>query len=229
MLLSKVSSDFLFDMIVHMAESKDWKKWHTLYDNNESGQAKRLRLVQESIGDSLPNSLKEEYQIIDICSGDGRDLLDVLAHYPHKDRTQSYLVELDEKLAKESRERASDKGLRNVIVFNGDASFLNVYKNIPPADLLLLCGVFGNISDTDIRTTIELLPQLSKKGTKIIWTRHLRQPHAVRIIQNLFIASNFSEIDFKITDDRSYAIATYEFVGSPKPLNEDAQLFTFIK
>jgi hypothetical protein len=212
-----------------MSDGKDWKKWHTLYDDNDSGLAKRLRLVQESISDSLPNTIEDRFQIIDICSGDGRDLLDVLAHYPVKEQVYSYLVELDERLAEESKNTANEKGLPNVAVINGDASALRTYVSVPRADLILLCGVFGNISSADIQNTIETLPQLSKQGTKVIWTRHLRQPETIPIIQNLFIANNFSKVDFKTTDDRSYVIATYEFHGSPEPPESNTRLFTFIK
>jgi hypothetical protein len=212
-----------------MSESKDWKKWHTLYNDSNSGLAKRLRKVQDSISDSLPDKIEDMFQITDICSGDGRDLLDVLAHYPAKDKVYSYLVELDVRLAEESRHTANENGLRNVTVINADASLLSTYASVSRADLILLCGVFGNISNDDIRNTIEALPQLAKQGTKVIWTRHLRQPEAVPVIQNLFITNGFSEVGFRTTDDQSYAIATYEFHGSPEPLENNAKLFTFIK
>lgn len=212
-----------------MNERKDWQKWHTLYDDSESGLAKRLRLVQEAIGNSLPKKPEDKYQIIDICSGDGRDLLEVLAHYPNNDNIHSYLVEIDDKLARESERTASDKGLQNVTVMNGDASSLRTYKNVTPADLILLCGIFGNISNDDIRNTIESLAQLSKQGTRVVWTRHLRSPEVVPMIRHSFIANDFKEVDYKTTSDDSYAIGIYEFYGLPQRLNDDIRLFTFTK
>ena len=212
-----------------MNESKDWKKWHALYNDSNSGLAKRLRIVRDSISNSLPDIAEDRFQIIDICSGDGRDLLDVLTHYPAKDRVHSYLVELDERLAEESKRTAKELNLRNVTIVNGDASLLSIYENVPRADLVLLCGVFGNISGDDIRNTIEALPQISKQGTKVIWTRHLRQPEVVPVIQNLFVANGFSEVSVKTTDDHSYVIAMYEFQGSLEPLDSNTKLFTFIK
>ena len=212
-----------------MSESKDWKKWHTLYNDGESGLAKRLRIVQESISDCLPDAIEERFQIIDICSGDGRDLLDVLDRYPVKDSVHSFLVELDTRLANESGHTASEKNLQNVTVVNGDASLLSIYKDVSRADLILLCGVFGNISNDDIQNTIEALPQISKQGAKVIWTRHLRQPEVMPTIQDLFRTSGFIEVNIKTTDDQSYVIATYEFKGSPMPLKNDTRLFAFIK
>ena len=212
-----------------MNESKDWKNWHTLYNNSDSGLAKRLRIVQDSISNSLPDTIEDRFQIIDICSGDGRDLLDILAHYPAKDQVDSYLVELDERLAEESRRTAKEMSLRNVTIMNGDASLLSTYENVPRADLILLCGVFGNISSDDIQNTIEALSQISKQGTKVIWTRHLRQPEVVPVIQNLFVANGFSEVSVRTTDDQSYVIAMYEFQGPLEPLDSNTKLFTFIK
>lgn len=216
-----------YDM--YMSESKDWKKWHTLYNDSDSGLAKRLRLVQESISVSLPDTIEDRFQIIDICSGDGRDLLDALIHYPARAQVYSYLVELDERLAEKSEHTASEVSLQNVTVINGDASLLSTYEDIPRADLILLCGVFGNISDDDIQNTIEALPQLCKQGTKVIWTRHLRQAEAVPVIRSLFITNGFSEVDFKTTEDQSYVVATYEFQESPAQLEGNTRLFTFIK
>jgi hypothetical protein len=45
-----------------------------------------------------------------------------------------------------------------------------------PADLILLCGVFGNISQGDIANTINHLPQLSAEHATVIWTRHRHPP-----------------------------------------------------
>ena len=213
-----------------MNSGKDWKKWHTLYDDDQSGLAKRLRLVQDAIANSLPNDvLIDNYQIIDICAGDGRDLIEVLAHYPEKDHVHSLLVEIDERLATSSEKAASNANIQNVTVYTGDASVLATYRNVAAADLILLCGIFGNISNEDIEKTIKSLAQLSKQGTRVIWTRHLRQPSVVPEIRNYFINHNFKELDYKTTADQSYAVVTCEFHGSPQPLNHKTKMFTFIK
>ncbi|MNQ86568.1 hypothetical protein D3C85_1017660 [compost metagenome] len=152
----------------------------------------------------------------------------MLAHYPNNDNVHSYLVEIDAKLARESERTASDKGLQNVTVVNGDASLLRIYSDVIPADLILLCGIFGNITNEDILNTIESLAQLSKQGTRVVWTRNLRHPEVVPMIRHSFIANDFKEVDYRTTSDDLYAIGIYEFQGLPQRLN-DARLFKFVK
>jgi hypothetical protein len=40
-----------------------------------------------------------------------------------------------------------------------------------PADVLLLCGIFGNVSDGDIRRTVQAVPALCRAGATVIWAR----------------------------------------------------------
>jgi hypothetical protein len=132
-------------------------------------------------------------------------------------------------LAQESEHAASGKGLQNVTELNGDASLLRTYRDVIPADLILLCGIFGNISNEDIQNIINSLAQLSKQGTRVIWTRNLRNPDIVPAIRDLFSTNDFREVDFRTTSDGSYAIGIYELKGLPQRLNDDARLFTFVK
>jgi hypothetical protein len=40
-----------------------------------------------------------------------------------------------------------------------------------PVDLLLLCGIFGNVPERDIRRTIAAVPAMLAPGGRVIWTR----------------------------------------------------------
>ncbi|MNR04651.1 hypothetical protein D3C85_1206300 [compost metagenome] len=153
----------------------------------------------------------------------------MLAHYPNSDNIHSYLVEIDERLVQECKHTVSDRGLQNVTVVKGDASLLRTYRDVIPADLILLCGIFGNIANEDILNTIESLAQLSKQGTRVVWTRNLRDPKVVPMIRHSFTANDFKEVDYRTTSDDSYAIGIYEFYGLSQRLKDDIQLFTFIK
>jgi hypothetical protein len=75
------------------------------------------------------------------------------------------LVELDEHNALLARRAA--KGLGEVEVVAADASMTDAYEGAVPADLVLLCGVFGNTSAQDIANTVSHLPRLcaSQGGT----------------------------------------------------------------
>jgi len=57
--------------------------------------------------------------------------------------------------------RIEPAGLTGVEVRCADAGDLEAYAGTVPADLVLLAGVLGNISDADVRATIAALPALA--------------------------------------------------------------------
>ena len=69
------------------------------------------------------------------------------------------LVELDPDLAERGRSRAA-KISPTIEVVTGDASMTSSYAEAVPADIVLACGIFGNITDDDIENTVEHLPSL---------------------------------------------------------------------
>ena len=208
---------------------KDWNLWHKHYDKTNSDLALRLRVVQEQINEILPEKLENNYQIIDICAGDGRDLIPVLAKYPNSRLVNSFLVEIDKELSDKSKDLATHENVTNISFVASDASLSAVYIDDIPADLILLCGVFGNISDTDVEKTISNLSMFCKSGTKLIWTRNRREPDATPRIRKLLIDNDFSELVFIAPDNNTYAVGVNEFKGTPKPFDKLTKLFTFIR
>ena len=64
-----------------------------------------------------------------------------------------------------------------VEVVCGDASTTSAYAGAVPADLVLVCGIFGNISDDDIHRTVEIAAErCARRARPSIWTRHRRPP-----------------------------------------------------
>jgi hypothetical protein len=61
-------------------------------------------------------------------------------------------------------------------VGQGDAALTDAYEGAVVADLLLLCGVFGNVTDEDVETTASNASRLCAPGAVVIWTRHRRPP-----------------------------------------------------
>jgi hypothetical protein len=84
------------------------------------------------------------------------------------------LVELDEHNVLLARRAAQDAGLDGVQIVGGDASLTDAYVGAVPADLVLVCGVFGNISAQDIQHTITTLPQLCAADATVIWDKELQ-------------------------------------------------------
>ncbi len=219
----------LFCYYLSMTTKKDWAEWHKNYNDSDSDLAKRLTSVQQEINNSLPDNLVNTYQVIDMCAGDGRDLIPVLAAYRHKRLVQALLVEIDQHLMNEARQAAEKANLSNIKFEVGDASIATQYEHAIPADLIMLCGVFGNISMEDVKNTINALPGFSKRGTRILWTRNRRQPDATPYIRRLFREAGFTEISFSAPAGTVYGVGLCEYNGPRIEFDSKSKLFSFIR
>jgi hypothetical protein len=77
-----------------------------------------------------------------------------------------------------ARRAAAGQGLPGVEVRQADAGLVVGLADVLPADVLLLCGIFGNVSDRDIQRTVQAASALCRAGPTVIWTRHRRPPAA---------------------------------------------------
>ena len=80
------------------------------------------------------------------------------------------LVELDPRLAAR-RQAEVGSPPRAWTYDDGDAGDVSTYADVLPVDLLLLCGIFGNISVEDIERTVAAVPMMLADGGTVIWTR----------------------------------------------------------
>lgn len=172
---------------------------------------------------------RSQARAISVCAGEGRDLLDVLAERPDRAAIAARLVELDPVLAERAREAAVAHGLERVEVVRRDAGVTDAYAGAAPADLVLLCGIFGNVADADVRRTIAALPQLCAAGATVIWTRHRRAPDLTPRIRAWFAEHGFSERAFESPGPDAWSVGVQEFIGRPVPLAPGERLFTFVR
>jgi hypothetical protein len=207
--------------------SRDWAAWHDPYDQPGSSLHRRLALVQQRIRDALDSVPPGPISVISLCAGQGRDLLGVLPDHPRRDDVAARLVELDERNVAYARQLASRSGLRNIDVVQGDASVAGTYAGAIPADLVLVCGVFGNTSLDDIRNTVEHLPRLCRPGATVIWTRHRRPPDATVAIRRWFVEAGFVEVAFDEQDGFLFGVGTTRLRRDTLPFVEDLRLFDF--
>ncbi|MEV6701561.1 class I SAM-dependent methyltransferase [Streptomyces sp. NPDC051453] len=205
----------------------DWSTWHDQYDSADSWMARRLRTVQAQIHAALSKAPAGGLKAISICAGEGRDLLDVLADHPRSDDVQARLVELDPRNTAAALERIGRAGLCQVEVVTGDAALIDRYEDVAPADLVLVCGVFGNITEADIERTIGACSQLCKTGGTIIWTRHRAAPDRVPLICEWFHVQGF-ELQWLSPVDAGFGVGVHRFVGTPQPLRRGTRLFEFV-
>ncbi|WP_189932912.1 class I SAM-dependent methyltransferase family protein [Streptomyces sulfonofaciens] len=205
----------------------DWESWHGKYDDPASPMTRRLRVVQERIRLALDAAPKGPLRAVSICAGQGRDLVGVLAEHPRGPDVTARLVELDARNAAVAAESARAAGLDRVEVVTGDAARTDHYRGLVPADLVLLCGLFGNISDADVERTIGYTTQLCAPGGRTIWTRHRRAPDLVPRICAWFRAHGH-EPEFVSEPDAGFGVGVHRFTGVPAPLEEGARMFSFI-
>ena len=145
---------------------RDYVKWHDAYDDPASDMSWRLRQVQAYIRSTL-DQIQGQLTVLSLCAGDGRDVLQVLVQRDDSARIHATLIELHPVLAQRAREFAAQSGLANVTVRAIDAGNTTAYAGSVPAHLVIMMGIFGNISDDDIRRTIQTAPQLCQPGAVI--------------------------------------------------------------
>jgi hypothetical protein len=211
-----------------MAELRDYELWHRSYDDPNSGHSWRLREVQRAIGAALDRGAT---RVLSSCAGDGRDVLGVLAARPDRDRVTATLVELLPALTERARDQVAEAGLSGIDVRTADAGQTDAYVGAVPADLVLLVGIFGNISSADIERTIRAAPQLCSPGATLLWTRGRRHPTDMNdVIRGWFAETGFTELDYLTFDGDSYpTLGVQRFDGAPQPLVPGQPLFTFIR
>lgn len=206
----------------------DWTAWHEAYARRGSGLGDRLAVVRSHIDRCLAATSPEPVRVVSACAGDGRDLLGVLAGRSDADRVTALLVEYDTGLAARARQAAQALTAR-VNVQQADAAQSDVYAGAVPADLVLFCGIFGNISDADVQATVEAAPQLCAPGAEVIWTRHRRDPDLTPSIRRWFGAAGFEEVDFVVPDDDLWSVGVHRLSGEPHPLKLGCHWFTFFR
>jgi hypothetical protein len=211
------------------AELTDWVDWHDPYTDPDSPLSQRLKVVQRHISAFFDRCTSASPRVVSLCAGEGRDLIDVAAQHPCAAKMRARLVELDRDLAARAKAKAAAARVECVEVICADAGVTDVYAGAIPAELVLVCGVFGNISDDDVHRTIESLPQLTARGATVIWTRHRRHPDLTPSIKRWFGAAGFEEHAFDSPGPNAWSVGMHSFLDDPQPLAHGTRLFTFIR
>ncbi|BCJ77285.1 hypothetical protein CS0771_68290 [Catellatospora sp. IY07-71] len=209
-----------------MARTKDWHDWHQPYADPESPLSRRLRLVQRHVAEWLDERPEPLLTVVSACAGQGRDLLGVLAGRADARRVRATLIEFDPRNAAAARELASGTGA-DVTVVCGDAGVTAAYADAVPADLVLLAGVLGNITDDDVRSTVTALPQLCAPGAAVIWTRTRRAPDLTPAIRTWFAEAGFAERAFHAPDGVLFSVGVHRLTAPPRSLDPSLRLFRF--
>ena len=150
------------------------------------------------------------------------------ADHPRRADISGRQVELDERNAAVARNLATAAGIE-VDVVTGDAGMSDAYRGATPADLVLVCGVFGNVVDDDIAFTIEQLPQLCAEHATVIWTRSREPADITPKIRQWFAAAGFGELAVVApTDGVTFVVGANRLLGSPGKLRRKVRFFEFL-
>jgi hypothetical protein len=206
--------------------SVDWRAWHSGYESPDSELGRRLALVQAQLRGVLDHAAPGPIRAISVCAGQGHDLIGVLANHPRRADVSARLVELDPQNVLIAQRAAAATGLDAVEAVAADASLTDAYVGAVPADVIIICGVFGNISAPDIVNTIEQLGQLCAPNATVVWTRHRRPPDLVPHIRETFERCGFDELAFE--EAPPFGVGVNRLRVAPQPLQPGVRLFEFI-
>ncbi|MEV0091444.1 SAM-dependent methyltransferase [Streptomyces sp. NPDC050738] len=205
----------------------DWQRWHDDYDRPDSRLHRRLEAVRHRIRLALDAAPAGPLRAISLCAGQGRDLLPVLAVHPRREDVTARLVELDPQNVAAAAEAARAAGLHGVEVVAGDASLTDRYAGMVPADLVLVCGVFGNISVADIERTVDHAAQFCAQGATLVWTRGRDTPDQFPLVCERLESRGFAR-EWISDADAGFGVGVHRFTGTPLPLDPGSRMFTFV-
>jgi hypothetical protein len=207
----------------------DWRRWHDDYLDPSSELSQRLAVVQQAIrewADALPAG---PARLLSICACQGHDVLGALADHPRRGDITGVLVELDLDNVAAANEALAAAGLTGVRARVGDAGHTSSYDAAVPANLVLACGVFGNIPDDDVQRTVAALSGLCDADATVIWTRHRRAPDLTPTIRGWLADAGFEEVAFCSPGPDRYAVGIARLTGPPRALGDDRRLFAFTR
>lgn len=207
---------------------QNWADWHLAYDDPSSALSARLARVRAHLSAAIDRAPPGPVNLVSLCAGQGRDILGVLPDHGRRDDVRALLVECDPLNAAAARTAAAAIGLSEVDVRETDASVVANFADALPAHVLLLCGIFGNVSDADVERTVSSAAALCAPTGTVIWTRHRRPPDLTPAIRAWFERSGFAELAFDALDvGPLVAVGVHQLLWARQAELPAGQLFRF--
>lgn len=208
--------------------ARDWYDWHDGYQRAGSSLVRRLAVVRQCVSEALDSCPPGPLRALSLCAGQGVDLLPVLATHPRGSDVSAVLVELDPRNAAAARRLAASAGLAGIEVRVADAGQVDGYADAAPAHLLLVCGVFGNVTDADIANTVAHCASLCAPGGTVVWTRHREPPDLVPTVCDWFAGNGFEPVWLSDAAE-GFGVGVHRYAGPVRAVARGARLFTFVR
>jgi hypothetical protein len=206
----------------------DWNDWHDEYDDPNSELASRMRAVRRRVAQVVESCPPGPVTVVSICGGQGRELIGALAEHGRRDDVRGRLVELDPENALLAQRSAAEAHIDGLEVVNGDASIAQAYDDVPPADLVVISGLFGHIDDDDQQRVIAFLRSICRPGASVVWTFFLRAQRRTERLRRYFTEQSFEETEFDVLpgDEYRFTVALSRYDGETQARG-DNKIFTF--
>jgi hypothetical protein len=208
---------------------RDYVAWHDAYAVPGSPLRRRLEVVVRSIGDVLDRAAPGPCRFVSLCAGQGDDVLTVAGTHPRGADLVGRLLELDRVNAAAATARVTELGRDDLEVVTADAGSTDPCAGAVPADLVVACGIFGNISTDDIERTVRAFPSLCAPGARVVRTRHPREPGVLEAIEGWFDEAGFEREAMVVDEDQHWAVGLHHLVADPTPFVPGRKLFTFVR
>jgi hypothetical protein len=205
-----------------------WNNWpKRAYERASYRQ--RLAAVEFHLRESLDLAPAGQVRIIALCAGDGRDVINVVGSHPRCHEVSAWLVEADGNSIQTGTSWARAAGLQdNVRFLHCDATSYATYLGIAPADILLVCGVWGHVPPEERNSVIDACKAICRPGGVVIWTRGVRLGMArLHEICHLFTPSTWEQVRLTVTSTAKWAVATHRLLESAEKLPTSGRIFHF--
>ena len=204
---------------------RDWVQWHELYKSNLPLRI-RLKLVQSQLKRALNKASDGPVTILSLFAGDARDLSGVLSRHARAKDVSAYLIECNSDLVEAGRKKFDDLGLGDQVDFRvADATDPTSYDGIPPADIVLVCGMLGFVTSETTLDLVRALRSYLKPDGHLIWTRNLMLRNGAdhtNLFQTLLSENEFDQKRlsktalpfFQKKEDPVFVVGTHQYIGS---------------
>lgn len=205
----------------------DWDAWHDEYDSPGTRLAKRLVVVQEQLTLALDGAPPGPIELLSMCAGQGRDVIGVLPSHPRRADVTALLVELDPRNVAKAKQSATDAGLDNVEIREGDAGATDNYADHAPAQIVLACGIFGNVLPETAERAIGMFRGLCKPGADLLWTGG--RSGLFELVNTCLAKNGFEQRFVSNPNETQFGVGRHTYGGEAQPLERGASMFTFDK
>ncbi len=202
--------------------------WHEAYERPGSDLSRRLAAVRARLMTALDEAPLGPVRLLSLCAGDARDVLGVLQVHPRSADVTAVLIENDETLTDRARASVADLPDKSgaVEIRTADAGAVDDWADVLPAQVVLACGVFGNLDRDQVERCIAALPVACLPGASLLWTRGRGPEDPGPDLDRWLRLANFEPIARVAPERARYRVGVDRYLGPPRQPVPGERLFT---